>query len=171
MTNLLQNILQQQRGYSAVSAAAAGSRLTGNGASTTSTSPLPPSPADSGVSDVDSHYSSNDEAQQQAQLSQAYANLFYGGQGHRVAAAAAVAASQQTPNNNNNAQNGVQSCKFALIVLWQRFKLWNSEAFAQMSLLVLLDFGVFFVFDIFCAHTVSLPLSVRRGLTLSFERM
>lgn len=35
-----------------------------NGNSATTTSPLPPSPADSGVSDVDSYYSLNDEQHQ-----------------------------------------------------------------------------------------------------------
>lgn len=67
-TTLLQNILQQSRGpagsiYSVLQRAANGQP------GTTNTSPLPPSPADSGVSDVDSHYSSNDEQQQQ-QLNQ-----------------------------------------------------------------------------------------------------
>ncbi|KAI1309360.1 Ecdysone-induced protein 74EF isoform B [Halotydeus destructor] len=87
-TTLLQNILQQNR-----TNAAGGGQNSSNGGiayvlghrvgsvagqqpgQAVNTSPLPPSPADSGVSDVDSHYSSNDEQQQQ-QLSQ-YGAYFY----------------------------------------------------------------------------------------------
>ena len=82
-TTLLQNILQQSRngvgpassagniysvlsrtiGAAALVAASGVKSSTPNG--TANTSPLPPSPADSGVSDVDSHYSSNDEQMNQ----------------------------------------------------------------------------------------------------------
>lgn len=72
-TTLLQNILQQNRGANGnIYSIQRQTQL----ATTTTTSPLPPSPADSGVSDVDSHYSSNDEQQQQ--LSQY--GYFYGAQ-------------------------------------------------------------------------------------------
>ena len=75
-TTLLQNILQQSRGpagsiYSVLQRAANGQP------GTTNTSPLPPSPADSGVSDVDSHYSSNDEQQQQQQQQLNQYGYFY----------------------------------------------------------------------------------------------
>lgn len=42
------------------------------GQTNSNTSPLPPSPADSGVSDVDSHYSSNDEQHQLSQYGYFY---------------------------------------------------------------------------------------------------
>lgn len=70
-TTLLQNILQQSRGPNGGSIYSVLQRTAATGqAGTTNTSPLPPSPADSGVSDVDSHYSSNDEQQQQQQQQQ-----------------------------------------------------------------------------------------------------
>lgn len=65
-TTLLQNILQQNRNsniYSSLQRGVQNGQLP-LGQTTSNTSPLPPSPADSGVSDVDSHYSSNDEQQQ-----------------------------------------------------------------------------------------------------------
>ena len=78
-TTLLQNILQQSRnGTNGSNGSPNGTALHGgpnqgpNANGTTNTSPLPPSPADSGVSDVDSHYSSNDEQQQLSQYSYFY---------------------------------------------------------------------------------------------------
>jgi len=63
-TTLLQNILQN-RGANSTNIYSLQRGPNGQPLTTTNTSPLPPSPADSGVSDVDSHYSSNDEQQQQ----------------------------------------------------------------------------------------------------------
>ncbi|XP_074597429.1 uncharacterized protein LOC141852349 isoform X2 [Brevipalpus obovatus] len=63
-TTLLQNILQQSRAPGSGVYSLRGQSVLGQ-TPVSNTSPLPPSPADSGVSDVDSHYSSNDEQQQQ----------------------------------------------------------------------------------------------------------
>lgn len=89
-TTLLQNILQQTRGangasiYSALRQTVVATGPNGQ-TTTTNTSPLPPSPADSGVSDVDSHYSSNDEQQQQQQQQQQLVQYgyFYPSAAHR----------------------------------------------------------------------------------------
>lgn len=72
-TTLLQNILQQSRnGVNGSNGSPNGHPNQGSANGATNTSPLPPSPADSGVSDVDSHYSSNDEQQQLSQYSYFY---------------------------------------------------------------------------------------------------
>lgn len=64
---LLQNMLQARSGsvaMSQVSPLLVNTTGSGRLAGGSTSSPLPPSPADSGVSDVDSHYSSTDEHQQ-----------------------------------------------------------------------------------------------------------
>jgi hypothetical protein len=85
-TTLLQNILQQNR--TAANGNIYSLQRQPQMATTTTTSPLPPSPADSGVSDVDSHYSSNDEQQHQQMSQYGY---FYGAQRQTYASSQAPA--------------------------------------------------------------------------------
>jgi hypothetical protein len=85
-TTLLQNILQQNR--TAANGNIYSLQRQPQMATTTTTSPLPPSPADFGVSDVDSHYSSNDEQQHQQMSQYGY---FYGAQRQTYASSQAPA--------------------------------------------------------------------------------